>query len=687
VGDLIVKPSYQLGPRDVLTVDKINLMATPIVELALADPVNDQNFLRNGNFYSSFWKTPAGISCPVNTWTTNANYWLVRPQGAAVNFLRSSTVPDQFSLFSAEVQGAASVTTVEFGQQISGDLSATLRRQCTFSGYAYNATGLTISPILNIYTANTFNNFAAITLQTTINLQTLPNATWTLMTATIDLSSVAIVNVQNGLLLAVQLPSGAINDPSKNVLFSRLKFQIGEVATEFVDDTSLFVTAPSVDSTMLQDGSIARPTLFLNNVVPKGAYVAGSIQSGDIGVGQVEAKNLDPGISTTTTAAFACPAANANVTIALSSATGISAGLPLNIQGAGVYSTISVSGLSVTVQNTGAAGNASSGTVINSGATVTTQGNAVIGGLGYTPVNKAGDQMGAGTIFVFTNDDVVGSGAAGQAAVLVTSTTANQSNDGYMPAIAFNRPSVFGRTIGLETTGKFKTVDHTGRVGYLLDSINQVDTNSIQDKAVTLQKLSDALVNLIIPPGIVQGFAGPNCPGGWLVCDGTAYYTSQFPNLYAAIGNYYGSGGSGSGAWFMVPDLRGRSPLGYVNSSVGGITARTFGSYGGEETHVLSSGELTQHYHTLTDHQHSHGIVDNGHTHKYTNPLGSTIGVTPGGTQIYYPGGFTDTTGAYTGMNNTNNSTSNVTCDYAGSSQAHNNMAPFCVFYYIIKAS
>src|SRR4029077_8871212 len=135
MSDLIVKPSYKFSPSDILTADKLNLMGTPVVELALEDPVNDQNFFRNGNFYSSFWETPAGLACPAGAWTTNANYWLCRPAGAACTFLRSATVPDLFSLFSAEIQGAASVAVVEFGQQISGDLSATLRRKCTFSGY------------------------------------------------------------------------------------------------------------------------------------------------------------------------------------------------------------------------------------------------------------------------------------------------------------------------------------------------------------------------------------------------------------------------------------------------------------------------------------------------------------------------------------------------------------------------
>src|SRR4029077_7020351 len=182
-----------------------------------------------------------------------------------------------------------------------------------------------MSPVLNIYTCDAFNNFNTITLRSTINLQTAPNATWVLMTSTIDLSS--MTNVANGLLIAIQLPAGAINDPSKNVLFSRLKFQIGELATEFVDDPSLFVSAPSVDSTMLQDGCIARPSLFLPNVVPTGAYQAASIKSGDIANGQVMAADLDSGTVLTTTAVnFTVPAVNANVNVTVTSAASISSG-------------------------------------------------------------------------------------------------------------------------------------------------------------------------------------------------------------------------------------------------------------------------------------------------------------------------------------------------------------------------
>jgi microcystin-dependent protein len=656
-------------------------MATPVVELALQDPINDQNFFRNGNFYSSFWTTPAGVSCPVNVWTTNASYWLVRPQGAAVTFLRSSTVPDTFSLFTCEIQGAASVSTVEIGQQINGDLSATLRRKCTFSGYIYNATGLTVSPVLNIYTANTFNNFSAITLQSTVNLQTVSNVTWVFVSATVDLSLVTFNNVANGLLLAIQLPSGAINDPSKNVLFSRLKFQIGEIATEFVDDTSLFVQAPSVDSTMLQDGCLARPSLYVTNpgVIPKNAYGAASIQGKDIGTGEVKGSNLDPGISTTTSALFTTPAVNANVAITVTSATAISAGLKLTIQGAGAYLTVSVAGNVVTATNTGAAGNASSGTAIASGATVTTSGNAVIGCLGYTPVNKAGDSL-VGPVS-FTRDTVSGTPADWTQGVNISMTSANANNDGYIPALSFLRPGVKGRMIGLSTTGRFRTIDQGGAVGYLLDTVTGVDTNSYQDASITYAKFAQSLINLICPVGIIAPFGGPNTPAGWFTCDGSAVSRTTYSALFSAIGTYWG-GGDGV-TTFNLPDLRGRGPIGYAPSGASGITARAFATRGGEETHLLSVAELASHGHGVNDGGHNHALHDPGHTHTYVNPIGGS-NAQPGSGQ-YSAVGTANTSASGTNIS-MDPAIANISIQSTGSNSGHNNMQPFAVVLYIIKA-
>src|SRR5215472_4366889 len=599
MADLQVEPGYVFSPTDIVTVDKLNLLGTPLVQLSIETPVTDQNYFRNGNFYSSFWANAAGLSCPIGVETQNANYWTVNPNGVAVTCKRSTDVPDAYSLWSLEIDGATGTTDCSLGQQINGDLSATLRRPCTFSGYIENNSGALLSPVLEIWTANTFNNFNTVTLQETVNLQTVPASAWAYVTATIDLSVSTILNVANGLLLKIRLPSGTLSTPTKRVNFSRIKIQQGEVATEFSDDPSLFIQAPSVDSTMLQDGCLARSSLYVKNpgVIPQGAFAAGAIHSADIGVGQVEAVNLDPGISTTTAANFTVPAANANVPITVTSATGISTGLILNIQGAGLYSTVGVSGSVVTAQNTDSTGNASPGTVINSGATVTTNGNAVVGCLGYTPIKKNGD-TGIG-ILEYDLDTAVGPTAPQSSGVYLKGSSGNANNDNTFPAIGFNRPGVIGRAIGLTTTARFKTVDTTGVIGYLLDSVTGVDTNSYQPGSITLQALAQSLINVVIPPGMVRMFAGPSPPGGWLVCDGSQVSRSTYSALFAAIGTYWGAGDNIN--TFNLPDFRGRSPLGYVNSAVGGITSRAFGSLGGEENHVLSVNELAYHNHELSD--------------------------------------------------------------------------------------
>jgi microcystin-dependent protein len=53
--------------------------------------------------------------------------------------------------------------------------------------------------------------------------------------------------------------------------------------------------------------------------------------------------------------------------------------------------------------------------------------------------------------------------------------------------------------------------------------------------------------------GTVAYFANATAPRGYKVCDGLSYSTTQYPELFAAIGYVYG----GAGATFMVPDLRG----------------------------------------------------------------------------------------------------------------------------------
>jgi microcystin-dependent protein len=111
------------------------------------------------------------------------------------------------------------------------------------------------------------------------------------------------------------------------------------------------------------------------------------------------------------------------------------------------------------------------------------------------------------------------------------------------------------------------------------------------------------------PSGTVNMFAGASAPTGWLLCDGTSYLQATYPVLFAIIGTTYGSA---DGTHFNVPDMRGRVPVGVGTGTGGGasgtglpvggsaLTAVARAGWKGEETHVLTEGELAAHTHSGT---------------------------------------------------------------------------------------
>jgi microcystin-dependent protein len=229
----------------------------------------------------------------------------------------------------------------------------------------------------------------------------------------------------------------------------------------------------------------------------------------------------------------------------------------------------------------------------------------------------------------------------------------------------------------------------------MLDSVHGVDTASYQDNSITLAKLAQSLIAVLIPPGMIRMFGGPSIPSGWLACDGTAVSRTTYAALYAAIGTYWGVGDNIS--TFNLPDLRGRSPLGYVNSPISGITSRAFASNGGEENHVLNTNELASHAHSITDQQHSHG--NSAHNHNYNDPShyhiyhtaqNLTVASGSGASVVFHSAGQVDN--AYTGINfdaqsiAIQNSFTGINGTNAnGNNYGHNNMSPFAVMYFIIK--
>jgi microcystin-dependent protein len=144
-------------------------------------------------------------------------------------------------------------------------------------------------------------------------------------------------------------------------------------------------------------------------------------------------------------------------------------------------------------------------------------------------------------------------------------------------------------------------------------------------------------------------------PKGWAFCDGQLLPISQNTALFSLLGTTYGGDGKST---FALPDLRGCSPM---HPGPGpGLTPRSLGERGGEETVTLNLSQLPAHSHQLTA---STGA--SSHTPQ-SNLLGQ-----PASVQIYGPpGNLVPMAGAAVMP--------------AGGTQPHDNRQPYLALNFII---
>ena len=196
-----------------------------------------------------------------------------------------------------------------------------------------------------------------------------------------------------------------------------------------------------------------------------------------------------------------------------------------------------------------------------------------------------------------------------------------------------------------------------------------------------------------LPTGGLVPFAGASAPTGYLLCDGTSVSTTTYADLFAVVGYTYG----GSGASFLLPDLRGRTAVGAGTGT--GLTARTRGANLGAETVALAATDVPAHGHgagTLTIPAHTHGagtLVIPPHSHTTTagasgSPftIAPTLGGTTGANAVatstaISANGVTGSTGSAISANAVAGSTANST----GATTSHANIQPSLVLNYLIK--
>ena len=103
--------------------------------------------------------------------------------------------------------------------------------------------------------------------------------------------------------------------------------------------------------------------------------------------------------------------------------------------------------------------------------------------------------------------------------------------------------------------------------------------------------------------GIVVPWGSASIPSGFLLCDGTSYSTTTYAALFAVIAYTYG----GSGASFLVPDLRDRTIVGVSSSNskalaqgIGANTVTPTGNVGGNAASTtLATTQIPSHNHNI----------------------------------------------------------------------------------------
>ena len=168
-------------------------------------------------------------------------------------------------------------------------------------------------------------------------------------------------------------------------------------------------------------------------------------------------------------------------------------------------------------------------------------------------------------------------------------------------------------------------------------------TNLIGQEPYELRGANEARIRALetnaLPVGVPVPWPAATAPTGWLVCDGSAV-----PASCPILASLYGAN---------LPDLKGRVIVGF---DAGQAEFDSLGETGGAKTHTLTTAQMPS------------------HTHTHNIPAGVLYDVGTGGARAGNSGTL-QAQFATLGINS------------AGSGSAHNNLQPYRVFNYIVRAA
>ena len=178
--------------------------------------------------------------------------------------------------------------------------------------------------------------------------------------------------------------------------------------------------------------------------------------------------------------------------------------------------------------------------------------------------------------------------------------------------------------------------------------LNDINLNKLQENvedAITELHSQGVATGDTLPLGAVIEWYSDTIPENWLLCNGQNISRTDYPELFNVLGTKYGTGNGST--TFGLPNLKGKVPVG---KSAGDIDFSTLGKIGGEKTHILTTLEIPKHNHGINT-ANGQGNLEWGYSFSYGNDS------------------------AYNGI-----------MQEVGGNEAHNNLQPYIVCNFIIKA-
>lgn len=215
-------------------------------------------------------------------------------------------------------------------------------------------------------------------------------------------------------------------------------------------------------------------------------------------------------------------------------------------------------------------------------------------------------------------DGIYFSNSSGQSYVVSETNTSYLANLQYVQDWVAQAYSGFMEIIDPVFTGTMtgSNINLTGEL-----SVSEITSNTNFTEIPTITVGSTIYNISTVPAGTIKMLiSNISPPAGYLICNGASYLATDYPNLYAVIGNTYG----GSGSSFNVPNFQSYFPIGGNSSNTNGAatsnyvtgngtsgatnTFDTTANFGGSSTEIAPLMTVVP--------SHNHNITDPGHTHE-----------------------------------------------------------------------